>query len=209
MKKLVVLLAGVLLATPAMALIDNSAHDIPFKIGGGQAADEVCVFCHTPHGANVTFSGGPLWNRNGGGSLTGVYSSATLNATISADYNQIDASACISCHDGSQAMGGAALRNPPNTAISGTYTGTLNNTDKDLGTDMTDDHPVNFNYDAVANVDTEIRPVASVPSVIKFKISSGNIMQCSSCHDVHNTVGEKLILINNAGSNLCLACHIK
>lgn len=208
MKKLVVLMAGLLLATPAMALIDNSAHDIPFSVGGGQVNDEVCVFCHTPHGANTAFSGGPLWNRAAGGALTGVYSSATLNASIDVNYNNIDASACISCHDGSQTMG-TALQNPPNTVPTGDYSATLVG-DVNLGLDMSNDHPVSFNYDAVATADNEIRAVAALPTVIKFKKSgAANIMQCSSCHDVHNTVGERLILINNAGSNLCLACHIK
>ena len=42
-------------------------------------------------------------------------------------------------------------------------------------------------------------------------VEFGNTDQvwCSSCHDVHNTANGKFLRINNAGSNLCLACHNK
>jgi len=214
MKKMVLLvLAAMLLATPALALIDNSGHDIPATIGGaGGANDEICVFCHTPHGANATFTGGPLWNRNASATvLVGQYSSATLNATISTNYTLIDAAACLTCHDGTQAMN--ALVNPPNTGLAGAnYANNLDNTTKDLGSNMDNDHPVNFDYNAVATADTEIEPYATLNPIIQNgfkKVGATNIMQCSTCHDVHNTVGSDLILINNAGSNLCRECHIK
>ena len=38
----------------------NSKHDLGGAIAGG--TDEVCVFCHTPHGANTSASA-PLWNK--------------------------------------------------------------------------------------------------------------------------------------------------
>ncbi|TLM65634.1 MAG: hypothetical protein FDZ69_09025 [Deltaproteobacteria bacterium] len=215
MKKLVVLLAGMLmLAAPALALIDNSAHDLPTTIGGNET-DEICVFCHTPHGANAAFTGGPLWNRNAAaGGLVGVYSSGTLNASIDSDYTKIDAAACLTCHDGSQVMGGAALRNPPNTTVTGNYAVQVNGS-KMLDNNMNNDHPVNFSYDASDAADAEINSIANVLAIagqpIKFGTTStlNNVVQCSSCHDVHNTVGTDLIVINNAGSNLCRACHIK
>lgn len=219
MKKLVVLLAGMLmLATPALALINNSAHDLPTRIGGNET-DEICVFCHTPHNANIAFTGGPLWNRNASAvALVGVYSSATLNASISSNYTEIDAAACMSCHDGLQAMGGAALRNPPNTTIVGAaaYAAVMAAGPKVLDSNMNNDHPVNFSYDKSDTEDPEIVAIATVKAIagapIKFTSTAtagNNVVQCSSCHDVHNTVGEQLVVINNNGSNLCLACHIK
>jgi predicted CXXCH cytochrome family protein len=40
-------------------------------------------------------------------------------------------------------------------------------------------------------------------------LSSGK-MQCSSCHDVHNSAGVLgLLRKSNAGSALCLTCHHK
>ena len=65
---------------------------------------EVCVYCHTPHGAGTTVNL-PLWNR-------------TIKATTYATYNQLGTStltqevsqpganslACLSCHDGQTAI---------------------------------------------------------------------------------------------------------
>lgn len=214
MKKLIVLVAGVLMfATPALALINNSKHDLPATFTGANVSDEVCVFCHTPHGANTAFSGGPLWNRNAGGSLTGKYSSSTLNAVIDTTYyDDIDAAACMSCHDGTQAM--SSLVNPPNTGIGTRYNNTLLsiNSLANIGTDMSNDHPVAFAYSPVVTADNEIKWPTDATIVANFKkIGGANWMQCSNCHDVHNTpaTADRLLIMNNAGSNLCLACHIK
>lgn len=65
---------------------------------------EVCVYCHTPHGANGNIAL-PLWNR-------------TIKATTYATYNQLGTStltqavsqpgaaslSCLSCHDGQTAI---------------------------------------------------------------------------------------------------------
>ena len=65
---------------------------------------EVCVYCHTPHGAN-TSAAAPLWNR-------------LLPTTTYTTYDQLNTSSltqtvsqpgaaslpCLSCHDGSQAV---------------------------------------------------------------------------------------------------------
>lgn len=208
MKKVIVLLVGMLmLAAPALALIDNSKHDIPTTKGGAET-DEICVYCHTPHGANASFTGGPLWNRNAGSfTLTGVYSSATLNAVIDTDYTKIDAAACLSCHDGSQAM--SAMVNPPNSGTYAWATYVVTGNAK-FDANMNNDHPVNFDYNAVDAVDTEIEAIGALDPAIKFKqVGATNIMQCSTCHDVHNTVGVNLMVISNAGSNMCRECHLK
>jgi hypothetical protein len=65
---------------------------------------EVCVYCHTPHGANATVAA-PLWNR-------------TIRTTTYTTYNQLGTSTanqtytqpgagsltCLSCHDGQTAV---------------------------------------------------------------------------------------------------------
>lgn len=66
---------------------------------------EVCVYCHTPHGAN-TAAAAPLWNRTL--PVTTVYTTydklntSSLTQTV---YQPGAASLpCLSCHDGSQAI---------------------------------------------------------------------------------------------------------
>ena len=65
---------------------------------------EVCVYCHTPHGANQTIAA-PLWNRTT--KLT-TYQTYDLLATasITQPVSQPGASSltCLSCHDGTTAV---------------------------------------------------------------------------------------------------------
>jgi len=66
--KLTWLFAGALIlsASPAMAQIVGSQHDL--SSGGTSqnptsSTDQVCVFCHTPHGGDTTTTSLPLWNK--------------------------------------------------------------------------------------------------------------------------------------------------
>ena len=68
------------------------------------ATDEVCVFCHTPHGSNTAVAA-PLWNRLSSGSIYKVYTSGSMDGTSGLNNNVGSMSlACLSCHDGTQAM---------------------------------------------------------------------------------------------------------
>src|SRR6185369_7176703 len=60
-----VALVGVATTLPASAQIANSKHNLG-STGTGvnkfSGTAEICVFCHTPHGADTSASV-PLWNR--------------------------------------------------------------------------------------------------------------------------------------------------
>ena len=62
---------------------------------------EVCVYCHTPHGANSTFAG-PLWNRTMKNPVYTNYNSMTLVGEISTP--GVNSLTCLSCHDGVTAI---------------------------------------------------------------------------------------------------------
>lgn len=118
---------------------------------------EICVFCHTPHAAEV--ARGPLWNRLAGTGTITPYTSATLTGgTVSGGMGTAltpgsVSLACLSCHDGTQAMntlinapgsngynaGGAAF----GTLVSGT--GLITGVAK-IGGDLTNDHPIGMKY---------------------------------------------------------------
>ncbi|UCE30214.1 MAG: hypothetical protein JSW68_08915 [Burkholderiales bacterium] len=72
------------------------------------STDEVCVFCHTPHGADTTDpqSNPPLWNKRLATGAT--YQTYSTLQTSSLDGNELSVGsvsvACLSCHDGTQAM---------------------------------------------------------------------------------------------------------
>lgn len=107
--------------------ITNTRHNLTQRqaVGGPSGANmdpyrndyvEVCVYCHTPHGANTNV-GAPLWNRAIPSTTYTLYSSNSLTQTIS----QPGAASlvCLSCHDGQQAVD--AIMNMPG---SGRYSST-------------------------------------------------------------------------------------
>ena len=91
-------LANASVSTPFAGVWDYTDPDTGFP----RTIDEVCVFCHTPHGASTNVPGtgtGPLWNRSNSNYTYTMYSSATLSATVSAAPTGSSAM-CMSCHDG-------------------------------------------------------------------------------------------------------------
>ncbi|MFZ9024294.1 MAG: cytochrome c3 family protein, partial [Anaerohalosphaeraceae bacterium] len=66
-----------------------------------------------------------------------------------------------------------------------------------------------FVYDTSAAADTEIK-TADATINAWLDGGAGGKVQCSSCHDVHNTPGVAgLLRIANTNSDLCLTCHDK
>jgi len=147
----------------AMAGIANTKHNLGASGGWNfnDATTEICVFCHTPHGADTT-AAVPLWNRNLSTSVTyNTYSSlgtSTLDSA-SAEIGSVSL-ACLSCHDGTQAMD--VVINSPGSGTAGTVgsgSGTgpngwvefqaMSEVDPEmiyLGTDLRNDHPISIQY---------------------------------------------------------------
>jgi len=209
MKKVLVLVAVFsLLASSAFALIAGGKHDMSVGTADNEST-ETCVYCHTPHGAGTI---APLWNRTAWTGATGFYNSATLNAATSLDgVNTSDAALCLSCHDGTTLAN--AVSNPPNFsgALGTTMVGLDNNST--MGTDLSDDHPIGFTYDAaLVTADGELKAVGDVITTLGSNVFYGtgaDQMWCSSCHDVHKYDTGAFLRISNNASALCLACHIK
>ena len=63
--------------------------------------NEVCVFCHTPHGSNSDFVGAPLWNKPIDPNVTfQVYGGGQTTGGTTVDQPGDVSRACLSCHDG-------------------------------------------------------------------------------------------------------------
>lgn len=138
---------------------------------------QVCVFCHTPHGA--TSGAVPLWNRNVTSSGYTMYSSSSLDALqVQTTINQPGGSSklCLSCHDGTIAIGSVNVLNGSGSDTPGTQTITTTSTDsngtkmpvgsygsdtgftRNLGTDLSNDHPISISYNSdLATADGELR----------------------------------------------------
>ena len=141
-----------------------------------QQTTEICVFCHTPHGASTEAASifqAPLWNRNlstaryilydqvWSTSFEGYETKPKPNAPTG--YSRL----CLSCHDGTIALG--TVINPPGSGIyypplemiyptgespaggAGTIpvgSGVSTGDTRVIGTNLQNDHPVSFVYDS-------------------------------------------------------------
>lgn len=194
MKKLLVMvLALAMFAAPAMANVANSKHNLSGKgiIAAGTGATELCVYCHTPHAAlSVNTADVPLWNIVAGADSGSTPGESTM---------------CMTCHDGSITF--ADQSNPTNGAVAGApYAVTGNYDISDGANGLTNDHPVGFTYVIAgnANFNTEAVLVAA-----GAKLSTSDKVECFSCHNVHDYTNAPFLIMSNASSALCVACHIK
>ena len=152
------LFAGLSAQAQTTGGVVGSQHDLTTTAGGSQggttATDQVCIFCHTPHGADTT-APAPLWNKvlTPDGGRFNRYS--TLN-TPSFDSQEAPVGsvslACLSCHDGTQAMD-VVLNSPGSGGYSATGTpidGSIGNMAGEpvpnLSQDLSNDHPISMQY---------------------------------------------------------------
>lgn len=156
-----VAVAGTLMAGNAVAGIANTKHNLGTTGTGSNhqtaGTAELCVFCHTPHGADTSASV-PLWNRVLAAPVT--YSTYNSLGTSSLDGSTTAVGsvsiACLSCHDGVQAMDvminqpGSGGFNAAGAAATGNvWSGSaqLNGaTVTNTGVDLRNDHPIGVQY---------------------------------------------------------------
>ncbi|PLX98657.1 MAG: cytochrome C [Desulfuromonas sp.] len=196
MKKFIVLTAAlVFMSSSAFALIANSGHDFT-----GTFTNDICAPCHVPH--NGTTGVGPLWSHSSATATSfTMYSNATIDMTI-AGSPQAESLACLSCHDGETNL---------DDFIGSATTGTTMTAGiaANLGTDLSDDHPISITYDTAQDAAYNTIANATADGIV-FYCACSNQVECASCHDVHNSFDvAPLLRFSNAGSNMCLACHIK
>lgn len=168
------------------------------------AEDESCVFCHTPHNSNPSV---PLWGHK----LSNVanyqlYSSSTLQAGIGQPTNSDSSKLCLSCHDGTVALGDTAnsglipfVQGPdyklPASSPSNIYKG--------IG--FADDHP--FSFYPVAG-----REIQNPPPGDPVRLDGTGKVQCVTCHDPHIEFKDPMggfLVKSNLRSAVCTTCHTK
>jgi predicted CXXCH cytochrome family protein len=188
-------------ATEAQTPADivNTRHNLSVS-GHGQiralTETRICVFCHTPHNATPL---SPLWNKALEPQIYTVYASPTLKAGPLPQPSG-PTKLCLSCHDGTIAMG--AVLNPVGgiTMAGGERLplGSLS----DFGIDLSGHHPVSFPYNAaLPNADL----VSSPPPELVY--GGKDEVHCTTCHNPHNDTYGKFLLKDNRYSALCTTCH--
>lgn len=203
----------------------GSIKSVATGIGG---TSEVCVFCHTPHGGNTA---APLWNKSASVASYSTYTSdvlAGLGYWAAEDPKtgvpHVKTRICLSCHDGTIALGslvnmpyGAATQIPmEGTTGAVVQYGMPPTAAGYIGVELKDDHPVAIKHDN--NRDSEL--TASIPALSSIWLYDGTAaktkaglgtgyVECTSCHDPHNSEFGNFLVEKNDGSALCLRCHDK
>jgi predicted CXXCH cytochrome family protein len=171
-----------------------------------------CLYCHAPHsgingtnGVNTT----PLWSQKLSTvqSYT-VYSSSTMvNKTNASPPLGSNSTLCLSCHDGTVALG--TLTPYGQVSMSGSLSGTA----ADLGTNLQTTHPFSFVTPLQPTSDIWPSLSASPPTTQDtthaVQLIKGNV-ECGSCHNPHVQnidPSSDFLVINNSQSALCVACH--
>lgn len=211
--------AGVLLLSAACGLAQINAdvlgaHNMAPSSGSPVTGNlgSACLYCHAPHsgieGTNGV-SGTPLWSQK----LSSVqsyqmYTSSTMvNKTSGSPPLGSNSTLCLSCHDGTVAVG--TLTPYGQVAMSATMAGTPS----DLGTNLTSTHPFSFITPLQSASDIwpslSTSPPSTQDTTGAVKLINGNV-ECGSCHNPHVQnidPNSDFLVINNSGSALCLACH--
>ncbi len=126
--------------------IAGSPHDLSSGLDTNPDNNEVCVYCHTPHGARLDIEA-PLWNKPAVSTTYTSYDSTTIDGDILAVGSV--SIACLTCHDGSQAMD--SVINAPGSGLNSSNIGTpagllIGNAVTNLGGDLSNDHPIGIQY---------------------------------------------------------------
>ena len=98
-------------ANPAVGGIVNTRHNLTMSYTSFQGRMgtyrnnyyQVCVYCHTPHGANST-AAAPLWNRTVSSRTYTLYDNSASMTGGQMSQPGANSLTCLSCHDGITAI---------------------------------------------------------------------------------------------------------
>lgn len=196
----------VLLFLPASALSGNirmTKHNLSISGPGPVTATsetEICIFCHIPHreGSKMPY----LWNRSDPANPYTPYYSSTLKASVGQPTGS--SRMCLSCHDGTIALG-AIASTPTEIPFKGGVRFMPEDSASYLGTDLSDDHPISFVYDISLSLkNMELKDPSLLPPFVRLE---GNQLQCITCHDPHDDTHGQFLVMDNIASSLCITCH--
>jgi len=175
--------------------ISNTKHNFSATVAPSEtprqaravSESQICAFCHTPHGA-TNEPRTPIWNRTLSNATYAPYNSTSLDA-IDLGQPEGKSKLCLSCHDGTLALGSVNVLNrvelkkegrtipfqgtrPDGTIPDGH--GETTGFTRRLGVDLTNDHPISFTFDsAQASRDGELFDPAAELHIKERRPGSG------------------------------------
>ncbi len=188
------------IGTLSIAAEMSSGHD--FTLGGANTTGR-CAVCHMQTWSEVDASTQLLWRD---GPRTDQRVSAVSGTYGSHPSRQWQVTkSCVSCHDGSVAAHNAPELARADSSGSSQTLGPISS----LGTT----HPVALVYDSeLARRNPGLADPAVTSSGLGGTIAEDLLIdsrvECSSCHTVHDRVGDgRFLRIANTRGELCLTCH--
>lgn len=178
-------------------------HDFSHRTGG---QSNVCAACHIPHVQRVRVSPPQEDADSSRGEsqdddvFLELYRVEGQRATFEPDrYTPGPTSLiCLGCHDGTMA---SSTIGSAHAMLAGVREG-FNVPDGFVWRD----HPIGVPY---PRGDREYRPFGQVVAGGAVRMPQDRV-ECISCHDPHNAAGvDKMLVMSNRRSALCLSCHIK
>ena len=208
--KLSHLLAGLGILFSGVALRSQITSDVlgSHYFGPGSSSPitsmraDGCSYCHAPHsGLNIG-----LWNQKLTTQNYTTYTSDTETNTGKQPKLGYSTNQCLSCHDGTVAVGTTVAYGPLPTH------GSMYSQDV-FGTNMQTSHPFSLTTPLKDNIDL-VATLASngttADSTNVIRLIYGNV-ECTSCHTPHvqarDTLSLNFLVKNSSSGAMCLACH--
>lgn len=197
-------------ATVALAQygnVQNTLHNLSVSGPGdvrSMTETQVCKFCHIPHSAVVNE---PLWGQQ---LSSEHYETARVRSNgerTPAPQPDGASRLCLSCHDGTVAVGDIG-RNARRGLPSGRGV---------IGTDLSGSHPVSIvvrdsDESEVRGRDMGIRPLAAIGNDRDVRLDAEGKIQCTTCHDPHVDRYYKAdetphFFVKPTVTEVCVTCH--
>jgi predicted CXXCH cytochrome family protein len=199
-------LGAVLLAVVTVARAQSGdvlgAHDLSMS-GGSRIKGQMsaaCLYCHVPHSG---VGKGPLWGQTFSSQIYTTYTSNTEQNTSTQPELGQASSLCLSCHDGTVAVGQVTPYGP--YQMTGNFI--------TMGTNLASTHPFSLKLPMKDSPDLVATLVASGTTqdpTHSVQLIRGNI-ECTSCHNPHIQSVDKqspnFLVRDNLKGAVCLACH--
>lgn len=170
-----------------------------------QTESRICIFCHSSHN---TSSEGPLWNHES--TSTGSFKSYNRSTLLSRpDQPNGSTKLCLSCHDGTIAVGAIRGLSSPIAMTGVNQEGSIpSNRKSNLGIDLTGTHPVSVKFTQNLALMSKKLVWPAGDRMNSDLLDADGFVQCTTCHDPHSSASEKYPFWKRATfSEVCEACH--
>lgn len=198
--------------------IERSRHNLSVSGPGpvkSTSEQEICIFCHASH---VESGEAPLWNRwTSDATDYQPYESSTMTARPGTPDGT--SRLCLSCHDGTIAVGAVRNLDEPISMIGVGPSGRLaKESGGNLSTDLSGTHPISVPYASATARGRDGQAetwLMEQPRRVRGQdlLDAGGRVQCTSCHDPHRDRSTEGVDVppfwrGDRFDEVCEACHV-